>query len=47
VERFQAVADVLAKSVVLAHYEAEVASDFDSIEPPAADLDRTGRGIWE
>jgi len=40
VERFQAVADVLAKSVVLAHYEAGVASAFDYIEPLAADLNK-------
>ncbi|MFY7999962.1 MAG: RMD1 family protein [Candidatus Kapaibacteriota bacterium] len=35
VERMQIVADILAKSVVLAHYESTIASAFDSIEPMA------------
>jgi uncharacterized Rmd1/YagE family protein len=39
----QAVADVLAKSVVLAHYEAGVAAAFDLIEPLVVDLNK-GRG---
>jgi uncharacterized Rmd1/YagE family protein len=37
---FQAVADALAKSVVLAHYETGVAAAFDLIEPLAADLNK-------
>jgi len=43
VEFLQAVADVLAKSVVLAYYETGVAAAFDFIEPLAADLNK-GRG---
>ncbi len=43
-ERLQVVADVLAKSVVLAYYEASIAEAFDRIEPLAAELQRTGRG---
>lgn len=39
----QIVADVLAKSVVLAHYEAGTASVFDQIEPFAEELQRTTR----
>lgn len=42
VDRLQLVADVLAKSVVLAHYEQTIAQAFDTIEPLAADLSRTG-----
>ena len=38
VDRVQAIADVLAKSVVLAHYEARVAQAFDFIEPLAGHL---------
>ncbi|MBW4487828.1 MAG: RMD1 family protein [Trichocoleus desertorum ATA4-8-CV12] len=44
VERLQLVADVLAKSVVLSHYEASIANFFDRIEPLAADLQYQGRG---
>ncbi|MEJ2645614.1 MAG: RMD1 family protein [Gammaproteobacteria bacterium] len=44
VERLQVVADILAKSVVLAHYEARIARVFDRIEPLAAELQRHGRG---
>ena len=43
VERLQLVAEVLAKSVVLAHYEQQVAKVFDSIEPLAAGLRQAGR----
>jgi uncharacterized Rmd1/YagE family protein len=43
VERAQLVADCLAKSVVLAHYEARIASIFDRIEPLAASLRKRGR----
>lgn len=35
VERLQIVADILAKSVVLAHYETRIARVFDAIEPIA------------
>lgn len=42
VERLQTVADVLAKSVVLAHYEETIAEVFDAIEPLAVDLHRSG-----
>jgi uncharacterized Rmd1/YagE family protein len=41
VDQFQIVADVLAKSVVLAHYEAGTAKVFDQIEPFAEGLQRT------
>jgi uncharacterized Rmd1/YagE family protein len=40
VENLQVVADVLAKSVVLAHYEAGVAAAFDLIEPLVVDLNK-------
>jgi uncharacterized Rmd1/YagE family protein len=43
-ERLQLVADVLAKSVVLAHYESRLAEQFDQIEPLAQRL-RHGRGV--
>lgn len=46
VERFQLIADVLAKSVTLARYEAEVGKSFDRVEPIAATLQRTGRTGW-
>jgi uncharacterized Rmd1/YagE family protein len=39
-ERIQLVADVLAKSVVLAHYEAAVNAAFDHLEPLAESLAR-------
>lgn len=41
-ERLQIVANVLSKSVVLAHYEARIAEAFDQIEPLADRLQRTG-----
>lgn len=41
VERLQVVADVLAKSAVLSHYEERVAEVFDEVEPLA---ERLGRG---
>ncbi len=41
--RFQIVADVLAKSVVLAHYEVGTGEVFDQIEPFADSLQRTAR----
>jgi len=43
IERLQLVAEVLAKSVVLAHYEHQVAQVFDSIEPLASGLRQAGR----
>jgi uncharacterized Rmd1/YagE family protein len=43
IERLQVIADVLAKSVVLALYETRVAATFDGIEPLANRLERTGR----
>jgi required for meiotic nuclear division protein 1 len=42
--RLQVVADILAKSVLLAVQEARVASAFDRIEPLAEQLQRRGRG---
>jgi uncharacterized Rmd1/YagE family protein len=42
-ERLQIVANVLSKSLILAHYEAKIASAFDRIEPLAARLQRKGR----
>lgn len=47
VERLQIVADILAKSVVLAYYEASIANVFDRIEPLAASLQREGRGGYQ
>ncbi len=38
IERLQVVASVLAKSVILAHYESEVTQTFESIEPLAQSL---------
>jgi len=46
-ERLQIIADVLSKSVVLAHYEARIAEVFDRIEPLAAGLQRHGRTGWQ
>ena len=43
VERLQIVADILAKSVVLSHYETSLATIFDQIEPFAASLQRENR----
>jgi uncharacterized Rmd1/YagE family protein len=43
-ERILVVADVLAKSVVLAHYERKVSDVFDRIEPVAESLMRPKRG---
>jgi required for meiotic nuclear division protein 1 len=42
-ERLQLIADALAKSVVLAHYETRVAIGFDRSEPMAETLRRDGR----
>jgi uncharacterized Rmd1/YagE family protein len=43
VERLQIVADILAKSVVLSHYETSLATVFDQIEPFAASLQSENR----
>ena len=42
-DRLQVVADVLAKGLVLSHYETRIADIFDGIEPLAATLRETGR----
>jgi len=42
IERFQLVADVLSKSVVLAWYESRVAESFQGVEPVALALEREG-----
>ena len=42
IERLQLIADVLSKSLLLAHYETRLAGDFDSIEPLALELGRKG-----
>ena len=42
IERLQLVADVLAKSLVLSHYETRIAETFDRIEPLAATLREKG-----
>ncbi len=42
-ERLQLVGDILAKSLVLAHYETRIADIFDRIEPLAATLREKGR----
>ena len=41
--RLQLVADILAKSLVLSHYEARIAGIFDRIEPLATGLRTKGR----
>lgn len=43
IERLQLRADVLAKNLVLAHYETRIAAIFDRIEPLAATLRKKGR----
>jgi required for meiotic nuclear division protein 1 len=42
-EGLQLVADILAKSLVLSHYETRIAEIFDGIEPLAATLREKGR----
>jgi uncharacterized Rmd1/YagE family protein len=42
-ERLQLVADALAKSLILTHYETRIASIFDRIEPLALTLRNKGR----
>jgi uncharacterized Rmd1/YagE family protein len=41
--RLQIVADILAKHIILSHYEAGIAAVFDRLEPLAGGLRRTGR----
>ena len=43
IERLQLVADILAKNLVLSHYETRIADLFDRIEPLAAALREKGR----
>ena len=43
VGRLQAVAEIMAKSVVLAHYEQELAAVFEVIEPLASEMGRAGK----
>lgn len=43
IERLQVVANVLARSTVLEHYERQLAIVFDQIEPIAVELRRGGR----
>ncbi|HEV2098024.1 MAG TPA: RMD1 family protein [Stellaceae bacterium] len=43
IERLQLVADILAKNLVLSHYETRIADLFDRIEPLAAGLRERGR----
>jgi uncharacterized Rmd1/YagE family protein len=43
VEHLQIISDVLAKSVVLAYYESQIAKSFDGIEPMAGELQQKGR----
>jgi required for meiotic nuclear division protein 1 len=42
-QRLQIIAEALAKSVVLAHYESTIANIFDKIEPLAQNLNDHGR----
>ncbi len=43
IERLQIVAEALAESVVLDHYEEKVEAAFDRLEPIAVELERHGR----
>lgn len=47
IERLQVIADILAKSVVLAQYESRIAASFDRTEPLALRLEREGRGAQQ
>jgi required for meiotic nuclear division protein 1 len=44
IERLQIVADVLSKSLVLAHHEAQLALTFDRIDRLAIEIKRRGQG---
>ncbi len=46
VERLQIVAHVLAKSVILSHYESSIADAFDSVEPFAENLQKRGKRFY-
>ena len=43
IERFQVIADILSKSVLLSLYEKQVSSEFDHVEQLATKLQTTGR----
>jgi len=43
-EKLQVVADIMAKSVSLAHHERNIERQFERIEPFAVNLDQWGRG---
>ena len=45
IERMQVIAEILAKSVVLARNEQEIGSAFDSIEPLAVEMKRAPRKL--
>lgn len=45
IERMQVIAEILAKSVVLARNEQEIGSAFDAIEPLAAEMKRSPRRL--
>ena len=45
-ERLQIVADVLAKSVILSHYESSIAEAFDRVEPFAENLQKKGKRFY-
>jgi uncharacterized Rmd1/YagE family protein len=45
-QRLQIVADILAKSLVLAEYEKRIADTFDRIEPLAMALERSGSSTY-
>lgn len=45
IPRLQLVADILAKSVVLAEYEARIGAAFDNVEPLAAGMQQAGRAV--
>jgi uncharacterized Rmd1/YagE family protein len=44
IERLHIIADVLSKSLVLGHHEAQLASTFDRIDRLAIEIKRRGRG---
>ncbi len=46
IERLHIVADVLAKSVILSHYESSIAEAFDSVEPFAENLQKKGKRFY-
>jgi uncharacterized Rmd1/YagE family protein len=43
IERFQVIADILSKSVLLSLYEKQVSGEFDHVEKLATELQSTGR----